>query len=526
MFKSIRWRLQVWHAAILLLAVAGFGAVLYGQTKQARLDEIDAELHAAASTLEGTLRGLPLPGDPERRPPPPPPDAGDRRPPPGPFRGPRQGPPGRGGRPPAPPPRDRERERQDRERIDRERIDRALVLPEPFLRRFDDEAPYFVVWLGDDSVLRSSLAAADVPRPGPASALGGKQQARQRGDLREVVVPGRDGTRVLVGRPIAREVAELERLRWRLMWAGLGMLSVGLAGGWLLSLRAVRPIAAMSATAAAISADNLSRRIDLAGVDSELGGLAGTLNAMFARLEAAFERQARFTADASHELRTPLAVVLSQAELALARPRAADEYREALEASLRAAQRMRGLVEGLLTLARADAGRLELCRQPVDLGRLVEDGAALVGPLAEKADVEVHVTTEGAEVVGDPGRLTQVVTNLLTNAINYNRPGGVVAVHVEEGEGEAVLTVADSGCGIPEEDRGHVFERFYRADRARGRGLGGTGLGLAICKSIVDAHGGTITFTSEAGRGTTFVVRLPLAARGVVTRSGALALQR
>src|SRR5262249_36542269 len=123
-----------------------------------------------------------------------------------------------------------------------------------------------------------------------------------------------------------------------------------------------------------------------------------------------------------------------------------------------------------------------------------------------------HVAAQAAEVVGDAGRLTQVVTNLLTNAINYNRPGGEVFVAVTAVEGEAVVTVADTGCGIPEEDRDHVFERFYRADRARARGLGGTGLGLAICKSIVDAHGGAITYTSEAGRGTTFMVRLPLGA--------------
>jgi heavy metal sensor kinase len=308
----------------------------------------------------------------------------------------------------------------------------------------------------------------------------------------------------------------LTHLAWQLLFTGLGVLAVGLAGGWLLSRRAVRPIEAMTATAADISADNLSRRIDLAEVDSELGRLGQVLNAMFARLEAAFARQVQFTADASHELRTPLAIIHSHAELALARPRCAEEYREALEASLRAARRMKGLVDGLLTLARADAGRLEMTRDRLDLETLVEESAALVAPLADAAGVRVSLDARPAAVTGDAGRLTQVVTNLLTNAIHYNRAGGSVTVTVGVTGREAVLAVADTGCGIPEADREHIFERFYRVDKARSRALGGSGLGLAICKSIVEAHGGEISFSTEVDRGTTFTVRLPLHAEKAV----------
>src|SRR5262249_690670 len=144
---------------------------------------------------------------------------------------------------------------------------------------------------------------------------------------------------------------------------------------------ALRPIAAMSTTAATISASNLSSRIDVRAVDGELGQLAGVLNDTFGRLEAAFERQVRFTADASHELRTPLSVIHSHAELALARPRQPEEYRQALQACVRASRRMRGLVEGLLTLARADAGKLDLRPEPLDLGELVRDTVGLVEPL-------------------------------------------------------------------------------------------------------------------------------------------------
>ena len=277
----------------------------------------------------------------------------------------------------------------------------------------------------------------------------------------------------------------------------------------MLSRGAVRPIERMSATAASISATNLSRRIDVANVDSEFTNLAGTLNDMFERLQTAFERQTRFTADASHELRTPLSIIHSHAELALARPRSAEEYREAMETCLRAARRMRNLVDGLLTLARVDAGNLVLQREEIDLGGLVEEIASLLEPLAARKGVQLRVPASHALFRGDAGQLGQLVTNLLTNAIHYNRPGGEVTATVTTAEQDVELSVADTGCGIPEEDRCHIFERFYRVDKARSREQGGCGLGLAICKSIVEAHGGSITFTSEVDKGTTFLVRLP-----------------
>jgi signal transduction histidine kinase len=170
---------------------------------------------------------------------------------------------------------------------------------------------------------------------------------------------------------------------------------------------------------------------------------------------------------------------------------------------------MRVLVDGLLTLARVDAGNLDIQRQDFDLAALVRESADLVAPLAEEKHVGVRVSTDTVEMMGDPARLGQVVTNLLTNAIHYNRPGGEVTATVAVDKQDIVLSVTDTGCGIPEEDRPHIFERFYRVDRARSREQGGCGLGLAICKSIVEAHGGSIGFTSEVGQGTTFVVRLP-----------------
>ncbi len=265
----------------------------------------------------------------------------------------------------------------------------------------------------------------------------------------------------------------------------------------------------MSAAARSISAADLSRRIDVDETESELGALAATLNETFDRLEAAWQRQVSFTADASHELRTPVSVIHSQAEHALARPRSVEEYRESLEACLRAAKRMKSLVESLLVLARCDAGRLDLARERVDLAETARQGAALLEPLAQERRVALETALAPAVVQADAARLAQVVTNLVANAIRYNKEGGKVVLRTAVEGGDAVLSVSDTGIGIPEEDRPHVFARFYRADAARSNeNGGGTGLGLAICRSIVEAHGGSIAFTSPPGEGTTFTVRL------------------
>jgi heavy metal sensor kinase len=503
MLRSIRWRLQAWHALILLLVVAGFGALLIVQLRASRLQEIDAELHAAARVLEGALRGLPPPildmwlEDPVSEdnlqiPTTSEPPAEPRFPPI----------PGRPGPPPRPP---------------RERLERTLALQPRRSPGSDEPKLYSFIWLKDGTLLKASRAAGDVPAfaslPSPEQ-MRDRFQARQRGKAREVMIMGPRETRVLVGRSIEEELETIQALTWQIALTGLGVLALGLAGGWFLSRRAVRPIEAMSATAAAISATNLSQRIDTQRMDLELGSLAATLNAAFARLEEAFQQQARFTADASHELRTPLAVIHSQLEMALAKPRSAEEYQEAMQACLRAAQRMNNLIQGLLTLAHVDAGKVALQRVPVDLRELVEEAAALVGPLAREQGVALTVSGDTASIEADPERLLQVVVNLLSNAINYNRPSGKVDVAVANEHDEVVLTVVDTGCGIPDADIPHVFERFFRVDKARSRASGGSGLGLAICKSIVEAHGGTIGVTSELDVGTTFVVRLPTGGRG------------
>lgn len=557
MARSLRWRLQVWHAVILLLAIAGFGAVLHSSVRQLRINEIDAELAAAARVLEGSLRGVPrdvlegMPGDRPR---------GDRRPPDRPLQdGPREDrfPPGRPpgeGRPPGDrrpfPPRGQrlddpgfpqsesglppdERGRQPERGPfrpnpspgrrqpppPRDHLEHALRLPNSLDERYADieTPPYFIVWLRTGDVLKKHPETAESPRPtwNDAPLEGVRDpQPRQRGKIRETYVVGPEATQIIVGRSIERELGALSRLTWQLVGSGAGVFAVGLVGGWWLSGRAVQPIRAMSATAASIGAANLSRRIDTARIDDELGELATILNAMLDRIELAFEQQVRFTADASHELRTPLAIILSHAELALARQRTPEEYRAALEAALRSSRRMKLLVEELLTLARSDAGRLKMDSVEVDLHRVVEDAVTMLRPLAEEHQVRLIVRAGEARVPGDANRLSQVVTNLLTNAIMYNRPEGEVAVTTNADGAEAVLTVTDTGLGISQADLPHLFERFYRVDRARTRERGGSGLGLAICQGIVSAHGGTMTVTSQLNVGSTFTVRIPCRSGG------------
>ncbi len=353
---------------------------------------------------------------------------------------------------------------------------------------------YYVVYAGSGPV----SSRPDWPGPARPEA----PCVREREGWREIAVAGPPGVVVLVGRRLQYPMNRIRGIMVGVVAGGAIILLVALQGGSWLAARTLVPIARMTETAAAVATD-LSKRIDERAAAEELAALARTLNEAFARLEAAFERQTRFTADASHELRTPLSIVMTQIELALRKERTPAEYRETLETCLRAAHRMKGVIEGLLTLARADAKDVNLAREKVDLRAVVEETVAMLRPMAAERNVTLSVTTEPAEVVGDRDRLREVVTNLVTNAIRYNRDNGTVEVALRGG----VLTVRDTGLGIPEKDRPHVFERFYRADKARSRELGGTGLGLAIAKWIVEAHGGSIAFESREGEGTTFTVR-------------------
>jgi heavy metal sensor kinase len=378
-----------------------------------------------------------------------------------------------------------------------------------FFEGLSGQAFYYLMWEADGvERARSTSAPLEVPRPEQTAAPRG---SRWRGTIRERFHLAPEGG-VLVGRDVVEDLAAVRRFSWLLAVAGSAVFLLGLGGGWWVSTRALRPIADISATAARIASGDLTQRIRTADMSSELGALAGVLNDTFARLHASFTRQAQFTADASHELRTPVAVVLTQTQSALARDRTPDEYRESLAACQRAAQRMRGLTESLLMLARIDSGDLAEARTICDLAQIAHGAVDLLRPLAEAAQVTLILALSPARCQAHVGQLEQVVTNLVSNAIHYNRAGGSVRIGTAAEPGVAVLSVQDTGEGIAPADLPHVFERFYRADKARSRSAGRAGLGLAITKAIVDAHRGTIQVASAHGAGSTFTVRLPAGA--------------
>jgi signal transduction histidine kinase len=245
----------------------------------------------------------------------------------------------------------------------------------------------------------------------------------------------------------------------------------------------------------------------------ELARLAATLNEMIGRLETSFAGLRRFTADASHELKTPLTVLRADVERAMNTNTPAQDQAAALEEAIQEIARMSDLVDSLLTLARADEGRFDLHREPVHLEPLVREVLETATILGEDAGIEVSLPViEEATVMGDRTRLRQLFLNLITNAIKYTPRGGRVELALSRRIDAVTFSVKDTGIGIAAADLPFIFDRFWRADRARSRASerGGFGLGLAISQYIAQAHGGGLTATSRLGRGTTFTVSLPL----------------
>jgi heavy metal sensor kinase len=314
-----------------------------------------------------------------------------------------------------------------------------------------------------------------------------------------------------IGLSLAETESTLAQFDRRVATGGLVFLALAVLGGLFLSRQALRPVAQSIYTAKRLDPSNLSERLPLTGAGDELDELAGTINALLDRLAAYHAQVIRLTADASHELRSPLGAMRAAIEVALSQPRDLQQYRDVLSSLGEQCERLTALVNGLLLLAQADAGELELKKAPVDLTALVGNVVEMYEPLADERDVRVTVESEPSiEVLGDSSRLLQLVTNLFDNAIKFTTSRGSVLLHVETRAGEARLTVTDSGVGIPEQHLSHIFERFYRADSARSSG--GSGLGLSICKWIVEAHGGSINIQSREGVGTSVVVFLPGAA--------------
>jgi signal transduction histidine kinase len=298
-------------------------------------------------------------------------------------------------------------------------------------------------------------------------------------------------------------------------FGALGVLFVASLGvGWVVAGRVLRPIGRITSVARDIQATDLSRRIELPGPEDELKQLADTFDAMLARLGAAFAAQRQFTADASHELRNPLAIIRTNVDVALADPRAdPDDLRQALVVVKRAGDRMARLVDDLLALARRQEPTLE--HEQVDLGVAVTEASDdFVVPAAARNIVLDRAIGPGVVVIGDRDALKRAVANLLENAVRLAPAGSRIRLATGSEGDRAWIAVADEGPGISPEDQPHVFDRFWRADKARSRADGGTGLGLAIVRQIAESHGGHIRLQSKVGVGSSFVIWLPATAPG------------
>ncbi len=314
---------------------------------------------------------------------------------------------------------------------------------------------------------------------------------------------------VQVGMSLAQRERTLRRYFQSLLV--LVPLAVALAatGGALMARAALRPVDQMSAAARRITAEALGQRVRVQGTGDELDRLAETLNGMLARLETAFAEIRRFSADAAHELRTPLTALKGGLEVALRAERSPEEYRRVLAGSLEEVERLGRLAEDLLALSRASAVP-ESRRDRVDLEALALDLLDVGARLSAGTGVAVRLKEATPAVVrGDADALRRAALNLVENAVKYTPPGGTVATSVTRDGEAALFVVEDTGPGVPAADAERIFEPFVRLDDARARDIGGIGLGLAIARSIVAAHGGTLTVERGAGGGARFVIRLP-----------------
>ena len=459
MLNSLRARLTLWYLAVLAVALSIFAALLYGSLSQRLYSHHDEELAEEARQLGSLLTDV---------------RSAD----------------------------------QLGAVLDRRRGGAALVL----IRDASGRMLY-----------RSPALAAGAPDVGGHEALvhaarRGSDRTQfftatlQSGTTRFICVPVSSpaGLFLQVGQPIG-DVYETLRF---VTVASLVLIPVVLAltsfGGLAIARRALAPMERMRTTLEAIQAEDLSRRIDVHPREVELGRLAATLNGLLDRLARAFASLREFAGDASHQLQTPLTVMKGSIEVALSAPPDAKAYRETLEQVAQEADTMSAILVDLRTLSLADAPVQARSNALVPLSELTAEAAELIVALGEAIDVRVDLAIEPAIVVrGDAVRLQQIVFNLGENAVKYSRPGGRITIRLARAGAEAVLTVADSGVGIPEEDLAHIFDRFYRS-RGAGHRTEGSGLGLAIARRIVEAHGGRISVQSRLGAGASFTVHLAL----------------
>jgi heavy metal sensor kinase len=305
-------------------------------------------------------------------------------------------------------------------------------------------------------------------------------------------------------------------------------LMVAILGGQFLAHKALKPVDNITQTARVITSKNLNQRINPPKVKDEISRLIETFNEMISRLDQSFQQTKQFSSDASHELKTPLTILKGEVEVMLRKERTPQEYQQTLKSNLEEINRMSQIVEDLLLLSKADTGEIRLNKEDINLTEIVTEVVAQMDLLARSRKLHLFTSNhhQDIRVFADALRMRELFINLIENGIKYTEEGGSVhitfqkeyspAVRSQTGSGEREkekfikVIVSDTGIGISKEDQERIFNRFFRVDKARSREEGGSGLGLSICKWIVEAHQGEIKVESELGKGSTFIVKLPL----------------
>jgi heavy metal sensor kinase len=456
---TLRTRVTVWVALLLLVVLAGFGAFVYGSLKRGLEASVDDTLRLSATQADASLNV--------------------------------------------------ENGKIDYRDVQPESDARASLKERGLTVRILDSAGGILYAFGPYRALPvefSRIAATRSGRPAFTTLL----DPGTAGLVRLYTMPILENRQpigfVQVAQTLGGVRDSLRQLLSALLLGGPLLVLFAALGGFLLASRTLAPIDHITRTAQQISAEDLSARLNLPAANDEVGRLAATFDRMLGRLEGAFQRERQFTADASHELRTPLAAMQVILGVVREKPRRSADYRQALSDISEEVDRLRALTEDLLLLAREDK-RQTAVREPVNLSEMLVDVTDSLHPLAEAKGLALEcAVADGLVLRGDSDALIRLFVNLVDNAVKFTERGSIRVCARPEAQG-VLVTVTDTGIGIPTEHLPHVFERFYRADKSRsGRG---TGLGLAIAQEITLAHGGRIELTSTPGFGTTAVVRLP-----------------
>ncbi|NPU83861.1 MAG: HAMP domain-containing protein [Syntrophaceae bacterium] len=353
----------------------------------------------------------------------------------------------------------------------------------------------------------------DRPPPGPPVPIRAKQPffktLKADGKTWRIGIMGNPFITILIGMDMAGFHSEAARFRKTFFIALPIALLLLAAGGWLITRRALGPVADITRTAESITAQGLDRRIPPStGARDEFSRLVDVINDMLDRLENSFKQAVRFSADAAHELKTPLTILQGMLDDAVQHaPDGSDEQRS-YGTLIEEVQRLKAIVQKLLILAHADAGQLALNLEPLDISTVIESAIEDVGAIAPGLRLEPEIAPH-VMVQADPDLFRQVIQNLTSNAVKFNTEGGLIRFRLEERVDRVLFTISNSGAPIPEADHEKIFHRFYRVDKSRSRTVPGSGLGLSLAREIIHAHGGSLRLDADSGELITFILSLP-----------------